>query len=181
MRPSLDDTPQYTVLNNRVLWFDGVSAADPSNIWENLTSSRAVTHVTEEIKRYNTLVGVSDRLWVKEECDDLTSTHTWKGPLPQFENLYDRIISTHYDRFNTSPDFLDRERRLVTELETYKRHTQYRYLLCKLDWLVTWMHNRNIIWGVGRGSSVASYVLFVLEVHDIDSYIHDLDFSEFVH
>jgi DNA polymerase III alpha subunit len=37
-----------------------------------------------------------------------------------------------------------------------------------------------MIWGVGRGSSVASYVLYLLGVHRIDSMFYDLDPSEFL-
>jgi len=37
-----------------------------------------------------------------------------------------------------------------------------------------------MIWGVGRGSSVASYVLYLLDVHRIDSMFYDLDPSEFL-
>jgi DNA polymerase III alpha subunit len=38
----------------------------------------------------------------------------------------------------------------------------------------------NVIWGVGRGSSVSSYILYLLEVHDVDSVMYDLDFNEFL-
>jgi len=37
-----------------------------------------------------------------------------------------------------------------------------------------------VIWGVGRGSSVASYVLYLLGVHRIDSMFYDLDVAEFL-
>ena len=38
----------------------------------------------------------------------------------------------------------------------------------------------NIVWGVGRGSSVASFVLFLLGVHQIDSVKYNLDWQEFL-
>lgn len=53
-------------------------------------------------------------------------------------------------------------------------------LLRYLKYLVDTMKNNNIIWGVGRGSSVASYVLYLLEVHRIDSIYYDLDPEEFL-
>jgi len=37
-----------------------------------------------------------------------------------------------------------------------------------------------IVWGVGRGSSVASFVLFLLGVHQIDSVKYNLDWQEFL-
>jgi DNA polymerase III alpha subunit len=53
-------------------------------------------------------------------------------------------------------------------------------LLRYLKYLVDTMKQNSVIWGVGRGSSVASYVLFLLGVHRIDSMYYDLDISEFL-
>lgn len=53
-------------------------------------------------------------------------------------------------------------------------------LLKYLKYLVDTMRANNIIWGVGRGSSVASYVLYLLGVHRIDSMYYDLDPREFL-
>lgn len=53
-------------------------------------------------------------------------------------------------------------------------------MLRYLKYLVDTMHDNNMIWGVGRGSSVASYVLYLLGVHRIDSLYYDLDPGEFL-
>ena len=53
-------------------------------------------------------------------------------------------------------------------------------LLRFLKYLVDTMSDNNVIWGVGRGSSVASYVLYKLGVHRIDSLFYDLDPHEFL-
>lgn len=53
-------------------------------------------------------------------------------------------------------------------------------LLRYLKYLVDVMRENNIVWGVGRGSSVASYVLYKLGVHRIDSMFYDLDPREFL-
>jgi hypothetical protein len=53
-------------------------------------------------------------------------------------------------------------------------------LLRYLKYLVDTMKLHNVVWGVGRGSSVASYVLYLLEVHRIDSMFYDLDPREFL-
>jgi DNA polymerase III alpha subunit len=53
-------------------------------------------------------------------------------------------------------------------------------LLRYLKYLVDTMKSHGIVWGVGRGSSVASYVLYLLEVHRIDSMFYDLDPREFL-
>ena len=37
-----------------------------------------------------------------------------------------------------------------------------------------------IVWGVGRGSSVASFCLFLIGVHKINPMIYNLDYTEFL-
>jgi hypothetical protein len=53
-------------------------------------------------------------------------------------------------------------------------------MLRYLKYLVDVMRSHDMIWGVGRGSSVASYVLFLMGVHRIDSLYYDLDPGEFL-
>jgi DNA polymerase III alpha subunit len=42
------------------------------------------------------------------------------------------------------------------------------------------LRKNNSVWGVGRGSSVASYVLYLIGVHKIDSLFFDLDIEDFL-
>ena len=53
-------------------------------------------------------------------------------------------------------------------------------LLRFMVYMVDTMTEHRIIWGVGRGSSVASYVLYKLQVHRIDSMYYNLDVEEFL-
>jgi DNA polymerase III alpha subunit len=53
-------------------------------------------------------------------------------------------------------------------------------LLRYLKYLVDLMTENKVIWGVGRGSSVASYVLYKLGVHRIDSMFYKLEPEEFL-
>lgn len=53
-------------------------------------------------------------------------------------------------------------------------------LLRYLKYLVDTMRRHGVVWGVGRGSSVASYVLYLLGVHKIDSLYYGLDIKEFL-
>lgn len=53
-------------------------------------------------------------------------------------------------------------------------------LLQYLKYLVDTMRENNIVWGVGRGSSVSSFVLFLLGVHRINSLYYDLSIDEFL-
>ena len=53
-------------------------------------------------------------------------------------------------------------------------------LLQYLKYLVDTMRQNNIVWGVGRGSSVASFVLYLLGIHKINSLYYGLEISEFL-
>ncbi len=53
-------------------------------------------------------------------------------------------------------------------------------LLRYMKYLVDTLRKHSIVWGVGRGSSVASYVLFLLGVHKINSIYYNLDIDEFL-
>lgn len=53
-------------------------------------------------------------------------------------------------------------------------------LLRYMVYLVDVMRENNIVWGVGRGSSVASYVLYIIGIHRINSMQYKLDWREFL-
>jgi DNA polymerase III alpha subunit len=69
--------------------------------------------------------------------------------------------------------------RLIDELHEYRSRNMLP-LLQALKYLVDTLRQNNIVWGVGRGSSVASYVLFLLGIHKIDSIKYNLDWREFL-
>lgn len=53
-------------------------------------------------------------------------------------------------------------------------------LLQYLKYLVDTMRANNIVWGVGRGSSVSSFVLYLIGIHKINSLYYDLSIDEFI-
>jgi hypothetical protein len=65
------------------------------------------------------------------------------------------------------------------ELLLYQERDLFN-LLRYLKYLVDIMIENKVIWGVGRGSSVASYVLYKLGVHRVDSLYYNLDINEFL-
>jgi DNA polymerase III alpha subunit len=69
--------------------------------------------------------------------------------------------------------------RLMDELAEYKA----RNMLDLLRWLkyfVDTCSKEGVVWGLGRGSSVASYVLYIIGVHNIDPIKYNLDWQEFL-
>ena len=69
--------------------------------------------------------------------------------------------------------------RLIEEIQLFRQYNMTD-LLRYLKYLVDTMREHNIVWGVGRGSSVASYCLYLIGVHKIDSIKYNLDIKEFL-
>lgn len=65
------------------------------------------------------------------------------------------------------------------ELLLYQERNMFN-LLKYLKYLVDTMKKNNIVYGVGRGSSVASFVLYIIGIHRINSLYYDLDIKEFL-
>jgi DNA polymerase III alpha subunit len=65
------------------------------------------------------------------------------------------------------------------ELILYQERDMFM-LLRYLKYLVDTMRKHKVVWGVGRGSSVASFVLYLLGVHKINSLYYDLPIDEFL-
>ena len=81
--------------------------------------------------------------------------------------------------FDQIPPWDPQHTRVTEELEAYKA----RNMLDLLRWLkyfVDTCSKEGVVWGVGRGSSVASYVLYIIGVHSIDSIKYNLDWQEFL-
>ena len=70
-------------------------------------------------------------------------------------------------------------KRLEEELEAFYENEMFD-LLRYMIYLVNFMRENHIVWGVGRGSSVASYVLYLIGVHKINPIQYGLDWREFL-
>ena len=68
--------------------------------------------------------------------------------------------------------------RVSIELEEYEKRNLLM-LLRQMKYIVDTLRKNGIVWGVGRGSSVASYVLHLLGVHKINSIKYDIPLNEF--
>ncbi len=69
-------------------------------------------------------------------------------------------------------------RRAEQELTLYQQNNMIP-VLKTMKYIVDTLRANNIVWGVGRGSSVASYVLHVIGVHKIDSIKYNIPIEEF--
>lgn len=171
-----------TSLNDRVLWFDGVSAFDSSKLLHYVTRYN-VTHVTSDspaVRVYNKHVPKSQEIVVKTDCGPLP--RDWVMP-PEYKEL-DVLgyLSTKHIQLTegmSEGEINARDVRLVQELTRYMEFGLIDVLRA-IIWTINTLSSNNIVWGVGRGSSVSSYVLYVIGVHDVDSYMYDLDVDDFL-
>lgn len=103
---------------------------------------------------------------------DSAQQKNWHMPLEyQYLDIAEYVVSLC--------DSSEKLQRVAHELLLYQERGLFDLLLY-LKYLVDVMKDNHVIWGVGRGSSVASYVLYLLEVHRIDSMYYDLDVGEFL-
>jgi DNA polymerase III alpha subunit len=68
--------------------------------------------------------------------------------------------------------------RIIQEIQLFQKHNMID-VLKTMKYVVDTLRENNIVWGVGRGSSVASYVLFTIGVHKIDSIKYNIPIEEF--
>jgi len=74
---------------------------------------------------------------------------------------------------------VEQKDRVTEELQAFAQ----RDMIMLLKWLkyfVDTCSKKQIVWGIGRGSSVASYVLYLIGVHSVDSMKYNLDWREFL-
>lgn len=95
----------------------------------------------------------------------------WFMPKDYYPNLVEMLYSMCTTQEQTD--------RVSEELTAFIEHGMMD-LLFYLKYLVDTLRENNVVWGVGRGSSVASYVLYLLGVHRIDSIKYNLDWREFL-
>ena len=73
----------------------------------------------------------------------------------------------------------DETGRVEMELDMFEERGLFP-ILQLLIYIIDKMRKHELVWGVGRGSSVSSYLLYILGVHKVNSYKYNLDIKEFL-
>jgi len=124
------------------------------------------------------------------ELSNLPNTTVYADPqltIDEFDyNLQNNwLMPEEYKNFDIAKYVLDlcqndeELQRVGEELILFQEREMFD-LLRYLKYFVDTMRANNIVWGVGRGSSVASFVLFLIGVHRINSLYYDLSIEEFL-
>lgn len=136
----------------------------------------------ETVKRFNQAVS--------ENADNISKLSLYSNPnltKEEFDkqNQENWFLPEGYAEFPIVEFLLDKTtneaeyQRVVMELELYIQHNMMPVLIY-LKYLVDFMREKNIVWGLGRGSSIASYCLYLLGVHKVNSLKYELDIKEFL-
>ena len=74
----------------------------------------------------------------------------------------------------------NKEKMRVTEEYKLFEKKKFIKVLQFLIYFIDTLRANNVVWGVGRGSSVASFCLFLIGVHKINPMLYNLDHKEFL-
>lgn len=176
-----------TQLRDRVLWFDGDSTVEPDAIADmilrgmNIKRGIYVAEENDEIKQFNLISETP--LTVKSESRKLN--FDWNIPdkyltlklAPFLLGKLEREIQQN--KTLTDKDIETRISRVEDELERYYE-CNLNFLLRTAIYIIDIFREKNVVWGVGRGSACGSYILYLIGIHDIDSVYFDLDAGDFL-
>lgn len=171
-------------LGDRKLWPDGDFSVDPAKVTDYIYKLSGkdikhlkVTHITQEIKDYNL---ISEKpLLTKEDFDLTIFPPDWVLPEHyKYLNIDEYLIGLA-DRIENDSLYKERVERFAYELWLFKENALDDVLKC-LIYVVETMKEKNIVWGVGRGSSCSSYLLFLLGLHSVDPVKYDISVTDFI-
>lgn len=174
-----------TQLKDRTLWFDGDSTYPANKISTALMDNIVpfVDELNDEIRQYNNLVSADKQIKIKTE--NRSFDFQWIIP-DEYKNLNvvdyvtDRLMTQHEEKTFPEDELIERANRVSQELILYKKHG-VDDVLRVLIFVINTLTNQGVVWGVGRGSSVSSYVLYLIGVHDVDSVKYGLNITDFLH
>ena len=160
----------------------GQSVIDELDIVNGWLSGHNITHAIvdeiEPINIYNNWCNTYESASTIEAQseytkDDYIEQCTSNWAMPEYYknlNITDHILALspreNYDR-------------CFEELEEFKQRGMFPVLRF-LVFLVDLCKKNNVVLGVGRGSSVASYILYLIGIHKVDSIKYELDIKEFL-
>lgn len=146
---------------------DAVKVVDWNEDFEKYNRAVELNYLNENL--YTAIEKLSQS---KEEFDESNQSN-WFMP-DEYKN-----IDLHKYCLDRCPDDTEACTRVCNELFEFERRG-LNGLLQYIIYLVDFMRENNLVWGVGRGSSVASYVLYIIGAHRINSMQYELDYREFL-
>lgn len=165
-----------TQLKDRVLWFDGTNQVAPEVVPELFLLGVPVNRVVvdehnDDTRLFNTL---NDELIADNKEENDFPNMSWNIP-KQYQDIdlrkYIAVLVPN------APGYGERVAAELAEIEKREMEMLVKTLIYVLDEL----RASNTIWGVGRGSSCASLILYLIGLHRIDPVRFNIPLNEFFH
>lgn len=135
----------------------------------------AVINDSAEIEKFNA-ARLDQLLMSPTETGDLEAYHRARADVWFIPKKYQTIDVLDFLLEKCSTE--EERDRVAHEYSLFDEHNLV-VLLRFFIYMVAHFRENGIMWGVGRGSSVASYILYLIGVHRIDSIKYNLDLTEF--
>ena len=159
----------------------GQAILDSDDLKELLLQGKNISHL-------NVTIDNDIQLFKKYQADLITDTIIFLDP-PDEKLSFDEFHKERADEWMFPKVYqeIDVKKWLLgkckTQKETDRVILEYNLymerdlimLLRLFIYLVDYFREKKFVWGVGRGSSVSSYILYLIGVHRVDSLLYDLD------
>jgi len=172
-----------TQLSDRVVRIDGVIGVAPDQVPEMLVrgieiSKLRVLTSDDDVELFNSLSS-DEKLKIYSDVEDVKLSYKWLIPDEYMSIDLDVYVQNLIDTLPTEISEIG-EIRLQNELQEFKRRDMLDFLRT-IIFIVSVLKSRNIICGVGRGSSCASYLLYKIGLHAVDCLKFNISLTEFFH
>ena len=147
----------------------------------------------KNISHLNVVFDDDIRLFQAHQAELLKETITFLDAPEEeltFDEFHEQCANTWvfpivYQQINVKQWLLDK---CKTQQEIDRVNEEYKLyedrdlimLLRLFIYLVDYMRQNKFIWGVGRGSSVSSYILYLIGVHRVDSLKYGFDIKDYL-
>lgn len=170
-----------TQLKDRILWVDGVSEVPAESVLSFLerglpASYIAVSEVTPDLVEFNK---VSNSPLIQKTDVKAAFPPAWALPDSYVKLDIKEYLIGLAERIVHDELYEQRVERLVEEIDLFLE-LGYEDLLKALVYVVAELSKRRIVWGVGRGSSCSSYLLYLLGLHEVDPVKYEIPLSDFL-
>lgn len=169
-------------LDNRTIYNDGTVICTEAAVLEMLYSDKDISTVIVEPNTDVELYNKSDQYLDTNYGEIATGTDPVYNDVNWFEYW---LTPEPYASMNIE-EFIFQKCKNETELDRAKQELQLYHerkmmpVLRHLVYLTDTWRQQNIFWGVGRGSSVGSFVLFLIGINRINPLEYGLKIDEFL-
>lgn len=173
-----------TQLKDRVLWYDGTNEVDASMVPVLLMAGVPVDKIIStgpDVDQFNSLSMDETIRGSKDDVND--PSFKWKVPQQYVDLDLRKYMHDQVEAFlakNPKASRMDYEFRTNAELDEVERRDM-GMMMKTIIFVVDTLKKNNQVWGVGRGSSCASLILFLIGLHKVDPVKFAIPMAEFYH